>query len=30
MKGLSTEADIHDYMINKDARRKMYDDIVDT
>lgn len=30
MKGLSKEADIHDYLINKESRRKMYDDIVDT
>ena len=29
MKGLSKEADIHDYLINKESRRKMYDDIVD-
>ena len=29
MKGLSKEADIHDYMINREERRKMYDDIVD-
>ena len=30
MKGLSKEADIHDYLINKESRRKMYDDVVDT
>lgn len=29
MKGLSKEADIHDYMIHRDSRRKMYDDVVD-
>lgn len=29
MKGLSKEADIHDYLINRDSRRKMYDDVVD-
>ena len=30
MKGLSKEADIHDYLINREDRRKMYDEIVDT
>ena len=30
MKGLSKEADIHDYIINKESRRKMYDDVVET
>jgi hypothetical protein len=30
MKGLSKEADIHDYLVNKETRRKMYDDIVNT
>ena len=29
MKGLSKEADIHDYMVNRESRRKMYDDVVD-
>lgn len=29
MKGLSKEADIHDYLANRDSRRKMYDDVVD-
>jgi len=28
MKGLSKEADIHDYLVNKESRRKMYDDVV--
>jgi hypothetical protein len=28
MRGLSAEADIHDYLVNKDSRRKMYDDVV--
>lgn len=30
MKGLSKEADIHDYLVNKESRKKMYDDVVDT
>lgn len=30
MKGLSKEADIHDYLVNKEGRRKMYDDVVNT
>ena len=30
MKGLSKEADIHDYLVNKESRRKMYDDVVNT
>lgn len=30
MKGLAKEADIHDYLVNKDSRRKMYDDVVNT
>jgi hypothetical protein len=29
MKGLSREEDIHDYLINKDSRRQMYEQIVD-
>lgn len=28
MKGLSKETDIYDYLINKESRRKMYDDVV--
>lgn len=30
MKGLSKEADVHDYLVNREGRRKMYDDVVDT
>lgn len=30
MKGLSKEADVHDYLANREGRRKMYDDVVDT
>ena len=29
MKGLSKEEDIHDYLINKDSRRQMYEQVVD-
>lgn len=29
MKGLSKEADIHDYLVNREGRRKMYEEVVD-
>lgn len=29
MKGLSREEDIHDYIVNRQSRRQMYDQIVD-
>jgi hypothetical protein len=29
MKGLSKEEDIHDYLINKESRRQMYEQVVD-
>jgi hypothetical protein len=29
MKGLSKEEDIYDYLINKESRRQMYEQVVD-